>query len=149
MGAKFSVVAGFCIALFTARKGSLGQGNVFTPVCHSVHRGRGVCPPPVPRCRPPWMQTPLGWVDPSLDADPPGVGQTPPPGLRKPPPPGVGQHPWMLIPPGLGSPLDADPSQCWADPPDADLPPSPDTVNKRAVRILLKCILVSLCLFIT
>ena len=23
----------------TARKRSLGQGNVFTPVCHSVHRG--------------------------------------------------------------------------------------------------------------
>ena len=26
--------------LFTARKRNLGQGNVFTPVCHSVHRGR-------------------------------------------------------------------------------------------------------------
>ena len=25
----------------TARKRSLGQGKVFTPVCHSVHRGRG------------------------------------------------------------------------------------------------------------
>ena len=25
--------------IFTARKRSLGQGNVFTPVCHSVHRG--------------------------------------------------------------------------------------------------------------
>ena len=23
----------------TARKRSLGQGNIFTPVCHSVHRG--------------------------------------------------------------------------------------------------------------
>ena len=33
--------------IFTARKRSLGQGNVFTPVCHSVHRGslcRGLCP---------------------------------------------------------------------------------------------------------
>ena len=35
--------------LVTARKRSLGQGNIFTPVCHSVHRGgmrgfiRGVC----------------------------------------------------------------------------------------------------------
>ena len=28
----------FCCP-FTARKRSLGQGNVFTPVCHSVHRG--------------------------------------------------------------------------------------------------------------
>ena len=30
-----------CI-LVTARKRSLGQGNIFTPVCHSVHGG-GVC----------------------------------------------------------------------------------------------------------
>ena len=29
--------------IFTAHKRSLGQGNVFTPVCHSVHRW-GVCP---------------------------------------------------------------------------------------------------------
>ena len=33
---------------FTARKRSLGQGNIFTPVCHSVHGGgmhgeRGAC----------------------------------------------------------------------------------------------------------
>ena len=26
--------------IFTARKRSLGQGNIFTPVCHSVHGGR-------------------------------------------------------------------------------------------------------------
>ena len=26
------------IVLITARKRSLGQGNIFTPVCHSVHR---------------------------------------------------------------------------------------------------------------
>ena len=26
-------------SLVTARKRSLGQGNIFTPVCHSVHRG--------------------------------------------------------------------------------------------------------------
>ena len=25
--------------IVTARKRSLGQGNIFTPVCHSVHRG--------------------------------------------------------------------------------------------------------------
>ena len=35
--------------LITARKRSLGQGNVFTPVCHSVDR-RGVADtPPPPR----------------------------------------------------------------------------------------------------
>ena len=27
--------------VFTARKRSLGQGNIFAPVCHSVHRGGG------------------------------------------------------------------------------------------------------------
>ena len=40
--------------IFTAPKRSLGQGNIFTPVCHSIHRG-GVClsacwdTPPPPR----------------------------------------------------------------------------------------------------
>ena len=29
--------------IFTARKRSLGQGYIFTPVCHSVHRGGGMC----------------------------------------------------------------------------------------------------------
>ena len=29
--------------VITARKQSLGQGNIFTPVCHSVHRGEGAC----------------------------------------------------------------------------------------------------------
>ena len=27
------------VVVITARKRSLGQGNIFTPVCHSVHRG--------------------------------------------------------------------------------------------------------------
>ena len=27
--------------IFTARQRSLGQGNVYTPVCHSVHGGGG------------------------------------------------------------------------------------------------------------
>ena len=31
----------FTRLLITARKRSLGQGNVFTPVCHSVHKERG------------------------------------------------------------------------------------------------------------
>ena len=29
------------LKIITARKRSLRQGNVFTPVCHSVHRGGG------------------------------------------------------------------------------------------------------------
>ena len=95
------------LPVFTARKRSLGQGNVFTPVCHSVHRGVGL-PNPLPDTDPPrqtppdadspglgrpsltqtpWMQTSLGWTYPPMQippnadppgwADPPGVGQTP------------------------------------------------------------------------
>ena len=30
-------------SIITARKRSLGQGNIFTPVCHSVHRREGAC----------------------------------------------------------------------------------------------------------
>ena len=36
------------LVIFTARKRCLGQGNVFTTVCHSVHEGRGL-----PRQKPP------------------------------------------------------------------------------------------------
>ena len=45
--------------IFTARKRSLGQGNVFTPVCHSVHGegGEGSAHPPTPVADPP-RQTP-------------------------------------------------------------------------------------------
>ena len=52
------------MAFITARKRSLGQGNVFTPVCHSVHWGEGGLDtePPPGWADPPWMQTP--WADP-------------------------------------------------------------------------------------
>ena len=60
--------------LITARKRSLGQGNIFAPVCHSVHRV--VCPiacwdtpPPRPEAGTPPKQTPLG-ADIPLGADP-------------------------------------------------------------------------------
>ena len=33
------------LPIFTARKRSLGQGNIFTPVCHSVHGGACVVAP--------------------------------------------------------------------------------------------------------
>ena len=89
----------------TARKWSLGQGNVFTPECHSVHRGEGGLPNS-PVCRPPW-----GWADPPGCRPPssPGLGR--PPGCRPPSLPGVGQTPWMqtTFPPrGWAAPLDAD-----------------------------------------
>ena len=70
--------------MFTARKPSLGQGNAFTPVCHSVW---GVYP------------TSLD-VDPlPLDADPPGVD--PHPQIQIPSP--LDADPWDADPP------DADP----------------------------------------
>ena len=97
--------------LVTARKWSLGQGNIFTPVCHSVHGGSasvhaGIPPPradtPPPEQTPPWGQTP--WE------------QTP---QEQAPPPGAGTPPQLSM---LG-----------------------DTVNKRAVHILLECNLVWIC----
>ena len=81
------------VFLFTARKRSLGQGNIFAPVCHSVHRV--VC------LSASWDTTPR-------DQAPPW-DQAPCPRTRHPP------AQYMLG----------------------------DTVNKRAVCILLKCNLVS------
>ena len=58
--------------LFTTRKRSLGQGNIFTPVCHSVHGGgsvsvhAGIPPPPGP-C------TPQDHAPPRDHAPPPGT----------------------------------------------------------------------------
>ena len=93
--------------VITARKQSLGQGNIFSSVCRefcsqggsaSVHAG---IPPP-----------------------PPGTRQPPPPGAD---PPGT-RHPRQQTPPGSRHP----PVQCMLR----------DTVNKRAVCILLECNLV-------
>ena len=55
--------------IFTARKRSLGQGNIFAPVCHSVHRGEYLdryspqagTPPPPRQVQPTWGgKPPLG-----------------------------------------------------------------------------------------
>ena len=126
--------------IITARKRSLGQGNVFTPVCHSVHRGSAQ---PLPRCRPPQVQTPLGLGRP-LDVDPSGC-RLPHPGLGR--PPGC-RPPWMQTPWGWADPPSSQMQtpwmqtpRCWADP-SLDAYPPPDTVNKRAVSILLGCLLV-------
>ena len=121
--------------------------------CVHRGRGRGVCPtPPVGKPggfgRPPWMQT--LWADPprmqTPQADP--HRQAPPrwadpPGCRLPlqgwvDSPELGRPPWMQIP-----------HWGWADPPGCRPPgieqtPPPDMVNRRAVRILLECILVLL-----
>ena len=109
--------------LITARKWSLGQGNIFTPVCHSIHSGgsasvhAGIPPPP-----------------PGTRYTPPGTSHTPrtrhtprdhaPPGTRH-------THPTPI-------PLGTD------TPPDQAHTPRDqgDTVNARAVRIPLECSLV-------
>ena len=99
------------IFLVTARKRSLGQGNIFAPVCHSVHRG-GVClsacwdttpleqTPPWSR-HPPQEQTPPGSRPPR--ADPPGADTPRSKQPREQTPPGS-RHP-----PGADTPLGSDP----------------------------------------
>ena len=116
----------FCGVLVIARKRSLGQGNVLHLCVILFTGGRGVCPTPGCRRRPPGVgQTPLD-ADPTGLGRPPGVGQTPqmqtspqgwadpsrcrPGGLGR--PPRVGQTPLDADPPGLGRP-----PQGWADPP--------------------------------
>ena len=69
--------------IVTARKRSLGQGNIFTPVCHSVHRGGGL-----PQCM--LGYHPLGPCTP-LDHTPPGT-----------------MHPLDHAPPGPCTPSDAE-----------------------------------------
>ena len=73
---KFTLaLAGF---FFYRPKRSFGQGNIFTPVCHSVHRGGGGVPdqvhPPGTRYTPPGPGTP------------PGTRYNPPPRTRYTPP---------------------------------------------------------------
>ena len=68
---------------------SCGQGNIFTPVCHSVHRGvcLSVCwdttPPPPRADTPRWSRTPLL---PEQNPPPPGAdtprSRHPSPGSR-------------------------------------------------------------------
>ena len=88
---------------------SCGQGNIFTPVCHSVHRGG--LPQCMLGCHPPlWTrQTP-----------PPRPGRHP---LRPGRPPGPGRHPpWTRQTP----PDQADTPPDQADtPPDQADPPGP------------------------
>ena len=73
--------------IFTARKRSLGQGNIFTPVCHSVHRGG------LPQCM-------MGYHPPRTRY-PPGPG-TPPD--QAPPRPGT---PSDQVPPDQAPPCTA------------------------------------------
>ena len=63
---------------------SCGQGNIFTPVCHSVHGGGGGGIPQGTEADPPGPDTPLRpdthppWTRHPLDQTPPGPGPPPP-----------------------------------------------------------------------
>ena len=77
---------------------SLFTGNIFTPVCHSVHRGGGV----LPQCM-------LGYPPGSDTTTPPWTRQTPPirhhpPRTRQTTPPGPGRHPPDQTPPRSDTP---------------------------------------------
>ena len=85
------------MALITVRKRSLGQSNIFAPVCHSVHRGMGST----------WAGTPPSRYSPLAGTPPRQVH--PPAGIppRQVPP---GRHtPWQVhplasTPPRAGTP---------------------------------------------
>ena len=119
----------------------LGQGNVFTGVCDSVHGGVGVA-----RRHPPGREVPLAKKHPPGKEIPPWQGGTPL--ARRPPCQG---DPWQGDPPGRETPL-ARRTPGKETPPGRETPPAGrhpplgsrlrDTVNERPVRILLECILV-------
>ena len=96
---------------------SCGQGNIFTPVCHSVHGG---C---LPQCmlgyHTPRADTPLSWHPPG--ADPPGADtlweQTPP---RAETPPPRADPPRSRHPPRADTPQSRHPLE--QKPPRADTP---------------------------
>ena len=116
-----------CKVHFYRPQRSCGQGNIFTPVCNSVHRGGSASvhagiPHPSPQTRPPQDQTP--------------PEQTPPWEQTHPP----------TRPPGPDTPLEQTP--LGADTPPREQKPPPQgsrlqhTVYEQPVRILLECILV-------
>ena len=134
-------------SLFTARKRSLGQGNIFRSVCQEFCSQGGVPGRVPPGTRyTPWDQvhpprtryTPQDQVHPQDQAHPLGPGT--PPRTRYPPAslgPGTTPdqvHPRPCTPPRPGTPPGpgTPPEQCMLG----------DTGNKRAVHILLECILV-------
>ena len=110
----------------------------------SVHRGEYLTRYPPGPCTPPQEQTPLEQTPPWDQVHPPTRADTPWDQVHPPeqtPPPGPG------TPPGADTPhLGADTPPRSRHPPGADPPLAKcmlgDTVNARAVRILLECNLV-------
>ena len=81
---------------------SCGQGNIFAPVCHSVHGGGGCLPQCMLGYHTPWEHTPPPGADPPWNRHPPE--QTPPWGRH---PPG-GDTPPEQTPPRADPPREAD-----------------------------------------
>ena len=138
----------FTMYIFTARKRSLGQGNIFASVCQEFFsQGRSaplhaVIPPfPLARQMPPGKETPPGKADPSSKERPltrrPPARQTPKQGDS----PGK-ETPLARSPPGKADPLARRPPSSKADPPPPVQCLLGDTVNKQAVCILPECNLV-------
>ena len=102
---------------FYRPKRSFGQGNIFTPVCHSVHGG-------VPDQAPPQDQA--GTLPRDQAGTPPRTRQVHPPRTRQVHPqdqagtPPRGRHPPEQTPPGADTPRSR-------HPPGADIPPGADT----------------------
>ena len=86
---------------------SCGQGNIFTPVCHSVHRG-GVCLSACWDTTPPRSRHPLG-------ADTPPASRHTPPGSR--------HTPLEQTPPWEQTPQEQTPTE--QTPPFGQTPPPP------------------------
>ena len=104
----------------------LGQGNVFTGLCDSVHRGGGCLPQCMLGYHPPWEQThtppwtrcPQEQTTPPWDQNPPG---------SRPPrssPPG-GRPPWEQTPPGSRHPPQEQTPPDQTTPPGSKPPPPP------------------------
>ena len=91
---------------------SCGQGNIFTPVCHSVHGGGGMSEADTPPGSDPPGQTHPGSDTPPVSTPPPGqmppLGQIPqvrhPPGQTP-----LGQTPPRSTHPGSDTPLSTPP----------------------------------------
>ena len=160
-----------CCVHFYRPRSEASEGYVFTGVCHSVTKGGGRCsdlvPGPGPGHLPPRDQDIIYPPPPPLwgqDIYPPGTRTSTPlgPGHLPPPPPprdqdiiypplGPGHLP--PPPPGPGHLPPSSPSGTRTSTPppwDQDIypPPPPDTTRRRAVRILLECILVTQCEYI-
>ena len=124
-------------------KRSFGQGNIFTPVCHSFCSQGGSTWPGTPPPGPGTTHPPRPHTPPEPGTPPPRPPRDQVPPLPQTTPPGTRYTPWTTNP---------------STPPRTRYPPRPplsrssnlrNAVNDRPVRILLECILVLVFYLIT